>query len=73
MVPPRPFYVGACVRTIERIAQLPIGTLGIMRTIVPVGDIYKVFFSAGIGHRIVHWGMIEPLRSSGCPPSQDST
>jgi len=39
-----------------RIAQFPVGTLGIVRTIVPVGDVYKVFFRAFLGHRIVHRG-----------------
>ena len=68
MVQPQPLYVGERVRTTVYIAQLPIGMHGIVCAIFPLGDFYDVFFSEGIGLRIVHRSTLEHLR-----PSQDST
>ena len=64
MVQPQPLYVGDRVRTIVYIALLPIGMHGIVRAIFPLGDFYDVFFSAGIGLRIVHRSALEHLRLS---------
>ena len=68
MVQPQPLYVGERVRTIVPIVDLPIGMHGIVRAIFPLCDFYDVFFSEGIGLRIVHRRMLEHLRQS-----QDST
>jgi hypothetical protein len=68
MVQPQPLYVGERVRTIVPIVDLPIGMPGIVRAIFPLGDFYDVFFSGGIGLRIVQRSMLEHLRLP-----QDST
>ena len=68
MNPLQPLPIGEHVRTIGPIAELPVGVQGIVRAIFPLGDFYDVFFSAGIGLRIVHRSALEHLR-----PSQDST
>ena len=62
MVQPEPLYVGERVRTIVYIAELPVGMHGIVRAIFPLCDFYDVFFSEGIGLRIVHRSMLEHLR-----------
>jgi hypothetical protein len=61
MVQPQPLYVGERVRTIVPIVDLPIGMHGIVRAIFPLCDFYDVFFSEGIGLRIVHRRMLEHL------------
>jgi hypothetical protein len=61
-------HVGDHVRTIVPIAELPIGVRGVVRAIFPLGDFYDVFFTEGIGLRIVQRNTLEHLR-----PSQDST
>jgi len=61
-------YVGDRVRTIVPIAELPVGVHGIIRAIFPLGDLYDVFFTEGIGLRIVPRNKLEQLRRS-----QDST
>ena len=66
MLQPQPLYVGDRVRTIVYIALLPIGMHGIVHAIFPLGDFYDVFFTEGIGLRIVHRSKFEPLR-----PAQD--
>lgn len=68
MLQPQPLYVGERVRTIVYIAELPVGMHGIVRASFPLGDFYDVFFSGGIGLRIVHRSMLEHLRLP-----QDST
>ena len=68
MVQPQPLYVGERVRTIVPIVGLPIGMHGIVHGIFPLCDFYDVFFSEGIGLRIVHRRMLEHLRQP-----QDST
>jgi hypothetical protein len=68
MVQPQPLYVGERVRTIVPITELPVGVHGIIRAIFPLGDLYDVFFSGGIGLRIVHRSTLEHLQRS-----QDST
>jgi hypothetical protein len=68
MVQPQPLHVGERVRTIVLIPELPIGVHGIVRAILPLGDFYDVFFSEGIGLRIVPRNKLENIR-----PSQDST
>ncbi len=65
---PQPLYVGDRVRTIVPIAELPVGVHGIIRAIFPLGDLYDVFFTEGIGLRIVPRNKLEQLRRS-----QDST
>jgi hypothetical protein len=67
-VEPQPLYVGDRVRTIVPIAELPVGVQGIIRAIFPLGDLYDVFFTEGIGLRIVPRNKLEQLRRS-----QDST
>jgi len=67
-VEPQPLYVGDRVRTIVPIAELPVGVHGIIRAIFPLGDLYDVFFTEGIGLRIVPRNKLEQLRRS-----QDST
>jgi len=62
MVQPQPLYVGEHVRTVVPIAELPAGMHGIVRAIFPLGDFYDVFFSEGIGLRIVHRSALEHLR-----------
>jgi hypothetical protein len=64
MVQPQPLHVGELVRTIALIAELPVGAHGIVRAIFPLGDFYDVFFSEGIGLRIVHRNTLEHLRLS---------
>jgi len=68
MVQRQPLHVGDHVRTIVPIAELPIGVRGVVRAIFPLGDFYDVFFTEGIGLRIVQRNTLEHLR-----PSQDST
>jgi len=68
MVQPQPLYVGEHVRTVVPIAELPAGMHGIVRAIFPLGDFYDIFFTEGIGLRIVHRNKLESL-----PPAQDST
>ena len=65
---PQPLYVGDRVRTIVPIAELPVGVQGIIRAIFPLGDLYDVFFTEGIGLRIVPRNKLEQLRRS-----QDNT
>jgi len=64
MVQPQPLSVGERVRTIVPIVDLPIGMHGIVRAIFPLCDFYDVFFSEGIGLRIVHRSTLEHLRWS---------
>ena len=64
MVQPQPLYVGERVRTIVPIVGLPIGMHGIVHGIFPLCDFYDVFFSEGIGLRIVHRSALEHLRLS---------
>ena len=59
-------HVGDQVRAIVPIEELPVGVHGIVRAIFPLGDFYDVFFTEGIGLRIVHRSKLEPLR-----PAQD--
>ena len=61
MVQPQPLYVGDRVRTLMPIAELPVGVQGIIRAIFPLGDLYDVFFSEGIGLRIVQRTKLEHL------------
>jgi len=68
MAQPQPLYIGEPVRTIVPIADLPIGMHGIVRAIFPLCNFYDVFFSEGIGLRIVHRTTLEHLRRL-----QDST
>ena len=64
MVQPQPLYVGEHVRTVVPIAELPAGMHGIVRAIFPLGDFYKIYFSAGIGLRVVHRCMLQHHRVS---------
>ena len=66
MKPLPPLRIGERVRTIGPIALLPVGVHGIVRAIFPLGDFYDVYFTEGIGLRIVHRSKLEPLR-----PAQD--
>jgi hypothetical protein len=68
MKPLQPLPIGEHVRTIGPIAELPVGVQGIVRAIFPLGDFYDIFFTEGIGLRIVHRNKLESL-----PPAQDST
>ena len=73
MVQPQPLYIGEPVRTIVAIADLPIGMHGIVRAIFPLCDFYDVFFSEGIGLRIVHRTALEHLRRSKGSTVSDSS
>ena len=68
MKPLQPLPIGERVRTIGPLAELPVGAQGIVRVIFPLGDFYDIFFTEGIGLRIVHRNKLESL-----PPAQDST
>ena len=54
MVPLQALYVGDHVRTVVPLAELPMGVQGVVRAVFPLGDIYDVLFTDGIGLRIVH-------------------
>jgi hypothetical protein len=62
MVQPQPLYIGERVLTIVQVTELPIGTRGIVRAIFPLCDFYDIFFSEGIGLRIVHRSKLEHVR-----------
>ena len=66
--PPQPLHVGDRVRTIVPVAELPLGRQGIVRGLFPLGDFYDVFFSEGIGLRIVQRLKLERL-----PPESITT
>ena len=73
MKPLQPLPIGEHVRTIGPIAELPVGVQGIVRAIFPLGDFYDIFFTEGIGLRIVHRSKLEPLRPAQNRATASST
>jgi hypothetical protein len=58
---PQPLHVGDRVHTIAPSVELPVGVEGVVRAIFPLGDFYDVYFSQGIGLRIVLHTKLERL------------